>query len=202
MTFYLESRKLIEWAETAVKRYQSKRWRWILGSMYALLLTCCVIADIAAAPSCLGTLFALSFIALNQYGVRRQIRRLPHMYRETITLEDEEMILRDSDGNEIMKVRYCEIVSMEGRSLTPAIMGGREEDGRAVTRVGGPLDEEIKYICLFRGEIQIKNGEYAAYYRKMYEEIILFPFEQTAWDFLRGRVPTKENADIRCWNRY
>lgn len=184
---------MVEWAERTVERQRVKRRRWFFWAASIVLVSLGVLMDIVYAPSCVGTLFTLGYVGLFHYGDWSQRKRLPHMYRETITLQEDEIILRDSDGKEVRRLRYDDIVRLETRSLSPY----GPDRGRI-----GPLEEELRYICLFRQDLLIQNGEQAGEYQKMYDRIILFPYDQSAWDFLCGRIPAKENGHIRVYNRF
>lgn len=191
MTYFMENLKRISEPER-VRESLKRIPKWLLPGWAAIMILCGAFLDIVNGNGCYGTLIFTGVAVLTLLVARSSHRIRPCRCMETITLEESELIIRDGSGQEIWRMRYDEIVSMEQRLLRSSTCGEVGDRGAHA------FTEKAVYICLFWQELRIEDGDFADDYSKMYNRVILFPFYRSAWNFLRTRIPESGSTDMRC----
>lgn len=188
MTYYLHNPKLIAAGEQQLSAAKPRYHTWYQYSVCAAFSVSIIIALIGreylAACLLIGlTAFILRCTSWNRH--LNQIVKAKRWYADTISLEDDQILLRTEENTKVRTIQYNEIFRIEQRVLLERI--------HPLPIKYGTIRESFSFICLYLDVRRIPENACAEDYRED-PGLILFPFYPSAWNILSEKLPelTKE----------
>ncbi len=189
MTYYRFNTKFIDSMEREITQERSKAAVVVLRSI-DIMLAAAVIISLLVKQYVIAIIFFWMLASSwwnsgpGDRAYRKRYEDERQWYLSTITLDDEEILLHDGDGQLDRRIPYSELVGMEQIMMpaivTPFIRGAKRQ--HPIVR------EEMLFICLYADNRNIRR-------KKTFEDhwedrrVILFPFYRSAWDMLERKVP-------------
>ncbi len=199
MTFYTENREFVQ-------KYIESPSAWeVNAALYTKCLKICAaifggILMLMTIIACFdgvelrvvggGASIAVIAPVLFVYLCRLIMLMAPNMkkqYRNTITLDDSKVTLRDWDDRTIRECEYSQIVCAE-----VVIMRGPVQLPAYRSR-----DKKQPYICLHTNYKEIPIGARTYDYRNKTDRVLIFAYDSIAWNLLNEHLPDNK---IIPWN--